>query len=42
MRVASASPDPTALLVIDEVDRLKMAGLEQMRSIFDQGVSAWS
>jgi DNA transposition AAA+ family ATPase len=35
MRVASTSPDPTALLVIDEADRLKMAGLEQVRSIFD-------
>jgi DNA transposition AAA+ family ATPase len=30
-------PDPTALLVIDEADRLKIAGLEQARSIFDQG-----
>ncbi len=30
-------PDPTALLVIDEADRLKIAGLEQTRSIFDQG-----
>ena len=29
--------DPTALLVIDEADRLKIAGLEQTRSIFDQG-----
>ena len=29
--------DPTALLVIDEADRLKIAGLEQARSIFDQG-----
>ena len=37
MRVASTSPDPTALLVIDEADRLKMAGLEQVRSIFDHG-----
>ncbi len=35
MRVASTSPDPTALLVIDEADRLKMAGLEQVRSISD-------
>ena len=26
-------PDPTALLVVDEADRLKMAGLEQIRSI---------
>lgn len=30
-------PDPTTLLVIDEADRLKMAALEQTRSIFDQG-----
>jgi DNA transposition AAA+ family ATPase len=37
MRVASTSPDPTALLVIDEADRLKMPGLEQVRSIFDHG-----
>jgi DNA transposition AAA+ family ATPase len=37
MRVASTAPDPTALLVIDEADRLKMAGLEQVRSIFDHG-----
>jgi hypothetical protein len=37
MRVASTSPDPTALLVIDEADRLKMAGLEQVRSTFDHG-----
>jgi DNA transposition AAA+ family ATPase len=37
MRVASTSPDPTALLVIDEADRLKMTGLEQVRSIFDHG-----
>lgn len=37
MRVASTLPDPTALLVIDEADRLKVAGLEQVRSIFDHG-----
>ena len=37
MRVASTVPDPTALLVIDEADRLKMAGLEQVRGIFDHG-----
>ena len=37
MGVAALVPDPTALLVIDEADRLKMAGLEQARSIFDQG-----
>jgi hypothetical protein len=30
-------PDPTNLLVIDEADRLRMTGLEQARSIFDQG-----
>jgi DNA transposition AAA+ family ATPase len=30
-------PDPTRLILIDEADRLKMAGLEQLRSIFDQG-----
>ncbi len=30
-------PDPTALLVIDESERLKIAGLEQSRSIFDRG-----
>jgi hypothetical protein len=29
--------DPTELLLIDEVDRLKMSGLEQLRSIFDSG-----
>ena len=32
-----AQPDPTALIVIDEVDRLKMTGLEQVRDIFDRG-----
>ncbi len=31
------APDPTGLLIIDEADRLKMAGLEQMRAIFDEG-----
>lgn len=36
-RLASAVADPTALLVIDEADRLKMAGLEQVRDIFDGG-----
>lgn len=35
--LAMSVPDPTALLVVDEADRLKMAGLEQIRSIFDQG-----
>lgn len=29
--------DPTDLLLIDEVDRLKMSGLEQLRAIFDGG-----
>ena len=32
-----AQPDPTALILIDEADRMKMTGLEQMRAIFDQG-----
>jgi DNA transposition AAA+ family ATPase len=31
-----AVKDPTALIVIDEADRLKMAGLEQVRDIFDR------
>jgi DNA transposition AAA+ family ATPase len=30
-------PDPTTLIVIDEADRLRMASLEQVRSIFDAG-----
>lgn len=30
-------PDPTRLIVIDEADWLKMAGLEQLRAIFDRG-----
>ena len=29
--------DPTELIVVDEADRLKMAGLEQVRDIFDHG-----
>jgi DNA transposition AAA+ family ATPase len=37
MRVTGAVPDPTAVLVIDEADRLKDAGLDQVRSIFDYG-----
>jgi hypothetical protein len=32
-----ATPDPTSLIIIDETDRLKMAALEQVRDIFDQG-----
>jgi type II secretory pathway predicted ATPase ExeA len=31
------TPEPTTLLMIDEADRLKTAGLEQVRDIFDQG-----
>lgn len=37
LQVTSAVPDPTALLIIDEADRLKEVGLEQVRSIFDHG-----
>ena len=37
MGLEKVVPDPTALLIIDEADRLKIAGLEQTRSIFDQG-----
>ena len=29
--------DPTTLILVDEADRLRMAGLEQVRAIFDQG-----
>ena len=29
--------DPTELLLVDEVDWLKMSGLEQLRAIFDGG-----
>jgi DNA transposition AAA+ family ATPase len=29
--------DPTSLIIVDEVDLLKMAGLEQLRAIFDRG-----
>jgi DNA transposition AAA+ family ATPase len=30
-------PDPTSLILIDEADRLRMASLEQVRAIFDEG-----
>jgi DNA transposition AAA+ family ATPase len=32
-----SKPDPTTLILIDEADRLRMASLEQVRSIFDAG-----
>ena len=37
MRVRNSVQDPTALLIIDEADRLKVSGLEQVRDIFDRG-----
>ncbi|MSV28591.1 MAG: hypothetical protein EXQ52_07580 [Bryobacterales bacterium] len=32
-----AFPDPASLVVLDEADRPRMASLEQVRAIFDQG-----
>jgi AAA domain len=32
-----AVKDPTHLLIVDEVDRIKMSGLEELRAIFDCG-----
>lgn len=32
-----AVDDPTELLLVDEVDRIKMSGLEQLRAVFDGG-----
>jgi len=32
-----AIADPTQLILVDEAERLKMASLEQMRALFDQG-----
>jgi hypothetical protein len=31
------TPDPTRLMIIDEAERLKTVGLEQIRDIFDHG-----
>lgn len=30
-------PDPTSLILVDEADRHRMASLEQVRAIFDEG-----
>lgn len=32
-----AIQDPTTLILVDEADRLRMVGLEQIRAIFDEG-----
>ena len=34
-----ACSDPTTLIVVDEVDRLRMNSLEQLRAIFDEGAT---
>src|SRR5262245_16146106 len=36
-RKRDETPDPTRLVIIDETERLKTAGLEQIRDIFDRG-----
>src|SRR6476469_4813022 len=33
---ALRAPDPTRLIIVDEADRLKLAGLETLRDIFDR------
>lgn len=37
IRRCRETPAPTALIIIDEVDLLKMVALEQLRAIFDRG-----